>query len=585
MTAGDDSPSIGRRGLLAVLAAGASTGCLQRARSLVNRRSPEQVAVTIKTVPADDDEACVEIARHLQEHMQAVGIDATIEPQAESAFLRDVLLNNDFDVYVGRFPPRSDPDFLRATLHSEFVPEPGWQNPFGLSDLDLDELLTAQRRAAGSARRTTVDRLATSVARTRPFSVVCFPREATLVRTDRFEGWPAGGHLSSLDYLAPERRADGTTSPPRLTVAYTDTRITRNLNPIAVEYRRRGTITGLLYDSLARRVDGTIRPWLATDVTWDTEEGTTATVSLREARWHDGDAVTAADVAFTYRFFDDTTLGEGDVIVPAPRFRGRTSLVESITARDEHTVRLSFGETSRAVAERALTVPILPAHVWESRTGSVDLAGVDVARAITEALVWPNAEPVGGGPLTFASRTPDERLVLARFDDHFLTRNPPAWFEHTPSFDELVVRVAPSEEAAMELVAEGTADAIGTPVRPATIGDGPAEESVTVRVDTPRSFYHVGFNTRREPFGNVRFRRLLSRLLDPASIVESVFDGAARPAATPLAGTAWAPGTLDWNGSDPVVPFLGSDGELNRSAARDAFREAGFRYDDGRLVR
>lgn len=588
MTTGDDPVPLRRRDVLATLAAVSSTGCLQRVRSMVNRRSPEQISMTVKTVPADDDERAVEIARGLQEHLSAVGIDASIELQSESTFLREILLNNDFDLYVSRFPPREDPDFLRAMLHSSFVSEPGWQNPFGLSDLDLDEVLTDQRTSAGSARRDAVETVATTVAKRQPFSVVCFPEEATVVRTDRFGNWPDRGHLTSLDHLALRRRdaEDGSEDPVPLRVAYVDARITRNLNPIAVEYRRRGSITGLLYDPLMRRVDGDLRPWLAADVDWtETDDGTTATVSLRDGvTWHDGESLTASDVAFTYRFYDDTTLGTGDVAVPAPRFRGRTSLVESVEALDDDTVRLSFGETARSVADRALTVPILPTHVWESKTGGAELAGVDVSRTVTEALVWANTRPVGSGPLAFESRTVDEELRLSRFDDHFLFADPPEWSEHVPAFDELLVRVTPSDAAAVTLVTEGEVDATGTPIRPGT-HDVTDHEAVEVRRGTSRSFYHVGYNVRRETFGNVRFRRLLSRLIDPAHTVATIFEGNGRPAATPLSGTGWEPPSLAWDGTNPTVPFLGTDGDLDVSAAREEFRDIGFRYDDDRLVR
>ena len=586
MPTSDDGPSVSRRGLLAVLATAGTGGCLQRARSVVNHRSPEQVSVTIKTVPADDDAPSVEIARRLQERMADVGIDARIEPEDEAPFHRSILINGDFDVYVGQFPARTDPDFLRPTLHSAFISEPGWQNPFGFSDLDLDGSLLDQRVADGSARRGIVGTLLESVAELQPFSVVCFPEEAIVVRTDRFRGWPRDGRLSPLDYLTLRHRENGE-EPVRLAVASTDGRITQNLNPIAVEYRRNGTITGLLYDPLARRDGDSIRPWIADDIAWSSgDAGRTATLSLRDgATWHDGRPLTGADVAFTYRFFDDTSLGEGDVVVPAPRFRGRSSLVESATALDERTVRLTFGETSQSVAERALTVPILPRHVWEEQTGSADLAGVDLTTAITDALVWPNTDPVGSGPLKFASRTAGEELVLSVFESHFLFSDPPTWADAVPAFDELAIRVAPSNDTAVALVTQGEVEATATPVRPSAHDAIDEAGPFEAHAGESRSFYHIGYNTRREPFGNVRFRRVLSRLLDPQTIATAVFDGDATPAATPLAGTDWEPMDLAWGGSDPVVPFLGSDGELDVSAAKEAFREAGFRYDSDRLIR
>lgn len=591
MTSPDSLPALSRRKLLGGVSAGlaaGSAGCLQYARSLVNRESPEQVSVTIKTVPADDDEAAVQIARTLQQNMTAVGINAEIELVASTELFRDVLLNQAFDVYVGQFPPYHDPDFLRSALHSSFVTEQGWQNPFGISDLGLDEQLTEQRTTAGADRQRVVADIASSVAEIQPFATVCFPQEITVTRTDRFRDWGGDRFEKPVNYLTLGRAENAPDDPATLRIVLTDDRITKNLNPIAVEYRRPNPLTDLLYDPLLRREDGEVRPWLARDVNWrrTAETGVTATVELQDGlSFHDGQALTAADVAFTYRFLDDTSLGTGSMNVPSPKFRGRTSLVESIERLDDRTIQFGFGETTEEVAARALTVPILPAHVWETKTGSANLAGLDISKGVTQALVWANTDPIGSGPFRLESRTPAERLVLSRFDDHPLVGDSPEQLD--VPFERLAVQVAPSDAAAVSLVTEGTVDATGDPVHPKVLENVTGEEPIERLVADSRAFYHVGFNARREPFGNVRFRQALARLLDSKHVAETVFDGYAAPAATPLAGTPWEPPEFRWDGSDPVVPFAGTDGELDAPTARDAFREAGYTYDsdDGRLLK
>ncbi|MFB6128428.1 MAG: ABC transporter substrate-binding protein [Halorhabdus sp.] len=590
MVSKNDCPPLSRRKLLGGVSAGlaaGSAGCLEHARSLINRDVPEQVSVTIKTVPVDDDEAAVQIARTLQKNMAAVGIDASIELLAASELLRDALVNWNFDIYVGQYPPYHDPDFLRAALHSTFATERGWQNPFGMADLGLDSELRRQRTTTGADRQRAVTDVAHSVAEMQPFMTVCFPQEITVVRTDRFENWGQGDFEKPMSYLTLDPASDAAEQPATLGIALTDDRITKNLNPIAVEYRRPNPLTDLLYDSLLRRRAGDVRPWLAEDVTWNrTAAATTATVDLRKGMsFHDGKPLTAADVVFTYRFLADTSLGTGDMNVPAPRFRGRSSLVESIERLDGRTVRFGFGETAADVATRALTVPILPAHVWKTKTGSADLAGIDIAEGVTQALVWANTDPVGSGPFRFESRTPAERLVLSRFEDHPLLGDGPGRL-NVP-FERLVVRIAPSDTAAASLVTDGTADATGDPLHPKGLENVTQQGAVERRIDDSRVFYHVGFNTRRNLFANVRFRRAVARLIDVENVVETVFDGYAAPAVTPLAGTSWEPRELRWDGSNPVVPFAGTDGNLNATTARNAFREAGYTYDSekGRLLK
>jgi peptide/nickel transport system substrate-binding protein len=85
---------------------------------------------------------------------------------------------------------------------------------------------------------------------------------------------------------------------------------------------------------------------------------------------------------------------------------------------------------------------------------------------------------------------------------------------------------------------------------------------------------------------NQRFRRVLARLLDKSGIATDVFGGYLAPATAPIAGADWTPSDLRWEGEDPEVPFVGTAGELDRLAARNAFRDAGYRYNDaGELLR
>lgn len=591
---GDTSPAtVTRRGVIggtAALAAGATAGCVQRTRNLLGRRTTGQISLTIKTVPADDDRAATWIARHLVNHLGAVGIDAAIVLESEDELRRSTLINRDFDLYVARYPDQYDPDFLRPMLHSVFAEEPGWQNPFGFVDLAVDDLLDRQRRTEGGARRRAVAELLRSVAQLQPFTVIAFPDDIRAVRRDRFIGWRSPGLTSPLGYLA-LRPTDQNEGPSRrLRVTTTDNRVTRNYNPIAVEFRNRGTLTGLLYDPLARRSRHGTTPWLAEGWTWhETDDGgTAARVRLREGlHWHDSQPLTAADVAFTYTFLDDTSLGEGAVAAPAPRFRGRVSLVESIDAVDERTLEFTFGDTTPAVASRAFTVPVLPEREWRPHAAPVDLAGLELFEGVTEALVWDNPDPIGSGVLRFERNIVDELLVLRRFDGHFLHRGaaPDHPFDGGVSFETLVFRVAPSDGAAVELVAINEADATGTNVGSDTVPTIGRHDGVQLVVTPSRSFYHVGFNVRREPLGNARFRQAVARLVDTEFVAHTGFDGFATPTASPLAGSGWTPSDLRWRGEDPVVPFIGSDGELDVAAAQDLFREIGYQYDeDGRLL-
>lgn len=598
--ADEASEGVTRRAVLrgvATAAAALTGGCVQRARKLLDRQTGTQVSLTIKTVPADEDRAATEIARTLRANLAAVGVDADIVLMREEELYRDVLINHKFDIYVARYPDTDDPDALRPLFHSEFGEEPGWQNPFGFTELTVDELLAEQRRQEGSDRRSTVFALQRNVARQQPLAVVGHPDEIQAVRTARFEGVARHFLRDPVDYMrvsvgrADDSSRDAGDEPSRrLRVTITDDRVTKNFNPIAVEFRNRGTFTGLLYDPLARRYDGAVYPWLARDWSWKVDgDETAAMVTLREdLRWHDGTSLTATDVAFTYRFLTDTTLGGEERPVPAPRFRGRTSLVESVERVDDRTLRFGFAQTAPEVAVRAFTVPVLPEAEWKPKATKAEFVGLDLFDGVTEALVWDNPEPVGSGVVQFERSVAEELLVCRRFNGHFLNRAEPEAsheFGGGLAFEELSVRVTPSDAAAVALLAAGEADATASNVDPSVVPRIGRSDDLQLLVTPSRSFYHVGFNTRRGVLSNQRFRRAVTRLLDKGALAGEVFDGYLTPAAVPVSPRRWVPSDLRWNGGDPEVPFVGTGGTLDTAAAKELFRTAGYQYsDDGTLL-
>lgn len=576
---------VSRRTALAGLTGGlaASSGCLGRIRALVGRNQPSAVSLSITTLPVDQDPYATAIARAVSAWFEAAGIRSGIQPTTAEELYRKTLINQDFDVFVGQFPgPFADPDALYSLLHSTYSVESGLQNPFGYTNLSMDTLLEQQRRETGRSRSATVARIQRRLVQECPFLVLGFPNVVRAARTDQFTGWPGAFDPTPVNLLTLSRSDESVTT---LRATTPDSRPMANLNPLMAAYRGPSDVTELLYDSLAYRFQGTLYPWAAANWEWVGEDPLELEVTLREdLTWHDGEGLTASDAAFTYRLLRDTSLGERDETVPTFRFRGRSSLVEEATALDDLTLAIELGDSSRQVGRRVLTVPVLPRHVWEDRTEKATLSGVDVGVTTTDALVSQNIPPVGSGPLEFGSVTQGQQLVLERFDDHFTRREGetglPSGLAGGPPFEAFELEFVGSDAAAVDLVSNGEVDVTALGVGPdltPTIGRAP---DVSLNVDRSGAFYYLGFNTRRAPLSNPRFRHTLARLVDRTTLADDVFDGYVDPAVSPLAGTAWLPSDLRWTASSPVVDFLGSDGAVDGERARDAFRAAGYRYNE-----
>lgn len=619
------SDGVSRRSLLAtglVGAVGATSGCIDQVQSATGQGPTNQLSLTISTVPADDDRGAVQIVRKLQDNLEAVGVDVSIDVRSRSEFLERILIENDFDLFVGRQPAPRDPDALYEALHSTFTHEAGWQNPYGFTSLTFDDLLEEQRHAEGDGRKAAVERLLRSLTAEKPIEPVCVPEEYRVGRADRFSGW-SDGHFATRHGYLEATPADGVS---QLSAVATDDLPTLHIDPVSAEFREQPMMVDLVYDSLATVRDGELEPWLAKSWSWsaggipqsdddadhgseyenaaddyqytagdtdstsgyydhgtaDSNDGSssmTVTVDLREeCRFHDGRRVSANDVVFTYRFLSDATMGRARSPSRPPRFRGRLSAVQAVERLDDYRVAIEV-ETSTAVGERALEVPILPEHVWLERVEN-RYRGFEHASEADDNwghLSMSDVPSVGSGPYQVADRSERDYLALERFDEHFTLRRDVDLAG--PSVDSLRFEVDPGSAASVGRVNNGTADVTASMLQSHVVDEVPENADVDRFESSPRSLFVVGFNARRRPCSNTHFRRAVTQLIDREALVDSVFHGYADPVATPLPDE-WVPEDLAWSGEDPVTPFPEADGELDVDEAEAAFEAAGYRYDD-----
>jgi len=226
--------------------------------------------------------------------------------------------------------------------------------------------------------------------------------------------------------------------------------------------------------------------------------------------------VTAEDVAFTYEFLQDTSLGTTESPVPTPTFRGRVSAVETATAIDETTVRLTLDGVNDAVGMRAPGTDPPEARLGE-RTDMATIAGFEFDAETTEAVVTNNENPIGSGPVRFVEATPEESVVFERNPDHFLVRAADGEsagdatdplteiserFHGKPAFGRLEIEVMGSDIAAVQAVGDGFADATVSNLGPDSVPRIGREADARLVTGRSGGFYHIGYNTRRAPLSN-----------------------------------------------------------------------------------
>ena len=280
-------------------------------------------------------------------------------------------------------------------------------------------------------------------------------------------------------------------------------------------------LVGLIFDGLTRYGEnGRLQPALAQS--WQiAEDGLTVTFTLHDDTfWHDGQPVTANDVAFTYSLMqDDAFTGPADLKI----------LWQSITINvlDTHTVEFVLSEPYSPFLD-ATTRGIMPAH---------QLQGVTAATLPNHPF---NQTPIGTGP--FRVEAGQDWRADGRFR---LTPNPNYWspdihlaaleFRFYPDEATLAIAFANREIQAINRVTASSLPTIAA-----------NDHTRLFTAPLPRYtalFFNVsdsGGPSEREAVQSLPVRQALAYALDRDKLVDNALNGQAIPLEGPYLPTSWA---------------------------------------------
>jgi peptide/nickel transport system substrate-binding protein len=247
------------------------------------------------------------------------------------------------------------------------------------------------------------------------------------------------------------------------------------------------------------------QPDLVNSFRW-LDDGKTLEVKLREdARFHDGNPVTADDVLFTYR------------AIKNPEWRSPLASnfhdIEIVQV-DDQTVQFHL-PAADALFPNLLTVGILPAHIWE-----------DIPDASTR-LADANLKPVGSGPYQAASFTRDGRGNILSFQ----LKRFPAFYGLKPLIDEIRLRFYPDRIQALAGLNNGQVDAVAF-VPWADTDKGRTDQLQSVSLELPQETVAF-FNTKDKVLKEEKLRKALSLAIDPIELA-SVASDHAKPVTSPF---------------------------------------------------
>ena len=328
------------------------------------------------------------------------------------------------------------------------------------------------------------------------------------------------------------------------------------LNPLLGATVAVGNVSALVFDGLVRiGEDGRPVPDLATvvpsrDNGGISADGRTITYHLDpRARWHDGQPVTAEDVAFTWH-----------AIMNPRNLVALRAGYEEITAAevvDPHTVRFRLRRAYAPMLYLFTTISpgaILPKHVLGSYA---DLNHVPF-----------NTAPIGSGPYRVREWRHGDRIVFERNT---------AYFRGAPSIERIDLEFTPDSNTLLNLVRTHEIDAAAD-LTPDQLEDARRTPGVSTTLVPINGFSILSFNTRRAPLSDVRVRQALCYAIDPKHIFNVVYHGVGLQAPvdqSPAGG--WADPSLRYYPTDPARAAslldaagwkMGSDGYRSHAGNR-----------------
>lgn len=236
---------------------------------------------------------------------------------------------------------------------------------------------------------------------------------------------------------------------------------------------------------------------------WESDDAKTWTFNLRQGvQWHDGQPFVAADVISYF----DTVLD--------PESGAASNVLDSIAdatyeAVDDHTVQLVLPQANAAILDDFTSQ-------WLARTTDFD-----------------NAQPVGTGPFSFVEWERNRQIKLAK--------NASYWKEGLPYLDELIIRMVPDQDQAINLLMSGEVQAIASVNFPrvSEMQANPAVQVLEVPEPYRLAFHYLLTKTDAAPWDNPLVRQALNLAVDREALLAATL-GLGEIRSNPVARGSWA---------------------------------------------
>nr|WP_326183927.1 ABC transporter substrate-binding protein [uncultured Oscillibacter sp.] len=246
-------------------------------------------------------------------------------------------------------------------------------------------------------------------------------------------------------------------------------------------------------------------------------------------KWHNGDELTAHDVAFTMKKGCDTAITKyiWGAIDP-----------DSIEIINDYTLRVSTYEPAPALLA---LMTALPASILNEKY-------------VTEVGDGSGTAPIGTGPYKFVEWSRGNSITLERFEDYH---------GETPDVSKVVFRFIPEATNRTIELESGTCD-LAYEIQTSDLARVSENPDLTLFSGIGNSVRYIGFNCEKAPFDNVAVRQAIASAINVEGIVNAVKMGTGVVATNPIA---------------PDIKYFNDDIELrpyDPEGAKAALAAAGY---------
>jgi peptide/nickel transport system substrate-binding protein len=288
------------------------------------------------------------------------------------------------------------------------------------------------------------------------------------------------------------------------------------------------------------------------------KDGLTITFYLnKNAKWHDGQPVTADDVAYTFTTIADPDY-EGGRFSQIEKLDGaqaykdkKATSINGIKVIDSNTISFTFSEVFAPGLAVFASRGIIPKHIWEK---------IPVGQ-------WSKSDqlknPIGSGPFKLTKFVPDQYVELEKFADYNLGE---------PKLDKIILKVTNQDTAQSELI-KGDIDIAQISSFKQKDIDTYKNAGITVEEYPGTSYQFMGANFKLAELQDKKVRQALNYAINRKGMIDNLLDGHGKVSNSIFSFSSWA---------NPDESKLNKY-EYNVDKAKALLKEAGWEDKNGVL--